>query len=138
MRVGMVVDNEYSNDVRVTKEVELLKKRHEVFVLCFDFGSAEDNSPYIDRVRINMKLKDLLYGTMVRIPIYEWLWTSWIKKFIKKHKIEVVHTHDLYMSKAAYKATSKFNIPLILDLHENYPVAVNSYNWTKSPFKKII
>ena len=37
------------------------------------------------------------------------------------------------MSKCAYKAikSSKKEVELILDLHENYPVAVNSYNWTK-------
>ena len=54
-----------------------------------------------------------------------------------KNSIDTIHAHDLYMSKCAHKAikSSKKEVELILDLHENYPVAVNSYNWTKGSLR---
>ena len=44
------------------------------------------------------------------------------------------------MSKCAHKAikSSKKEVELILDLHENYPVIANSYNWTKGSLRGLI
>ena len=43
------------------------------------------------------------------------------EKVLLKNSIDVLHVHDLYMSKSAAEAikSSKIKIPLILDLHEN-------------------
>jgi len=44
------------------------------------------------------------------------------------------------MAKSSHRgaAKSKRNIPLILDLHENYPYAVSTYNWTKGFLRSLI
>jgi glycosyltransferase involved in cell wall biosynthesis len=44
------------------------------------------------------------------------------------------------MSRAAYKGIRKTNlkIPLILDLHENYPYTVRTYNWTKGFLRRLV
>jgi glycosyltransferase involved in cell wall biosynthesis len=74
------------------------------------------------------------------IPIYEWLWTSNIKKFINNNDLELLHVHDLYMARAAYKGIKKAKkeIPMILDLHENYPFTIITYNWTKGFLRRHI
>jgi len=136
MKIGVVVDNEFDNDVRVQKEVSILQQQHEVFVLCFSFEAKKKSKKNITRIPIPRKLKDLLFGTMNRLFIYEYLWYLWTLKFIKNNEIEVVHTHDLYMSKAIAKACRKHKIKYILDLHENFPTAIMGYNWTRSPVKK--
>jgi glycosyltransferase involved in cell wall biosynthesis len=137
MRIGVVVDNDLNGDIRVLREIRILKKEgHDVFVLCFAFKDAY-TSPVeginISRIRIKRSFKNFLFFFLNSFPAYEWFWTKWIKEFIVKHGIEVLHVHDLYMSKSAYRGIngSGKKIPLILDLHENYPFTVVTYNWTK-------
>jgi len=137
MKIGIVVDNELNNDIRVLREIGILKEQgFEIFVLCFGFsGLYKDPLSLISVTRINIprKLKDILFFLLNTIPVYEWLWSLYIKKFINHNSLDILHVHDLYMSRAAYKGIQKTvrKIPLILDLHENYPYTVSTYNWTK-------
>lgn len=144
LNIGIVVDNEFNNDIRVRKEVNVLsKQKYNIFVLCFGF----DNKEYediegisINRIYIKRKYKDIFFAIQNRIPIYNKIWVYNIKKFIIKYNINVIHTHDLYMSKPVHQGikASKRKIPLILDLHENFPSAINSYNWTKGTLRNYI
>ncbi len=144
MKCGIVVDNELNNDIRVLREITILKEQgFEIFVLCFGFRKKypdPQSGINISRIKIPVKVRDILFFLLNTIPVYEWLWSSNIKKFIKSNRIEVLHVHDLYMARAAHSGIkrSKKDIPLILDLHENYPYAVTTYNWTKGFFRKLI
>ncbi|MFA5818610.1 MAG: glycosyltransferase family 4 protein [Bacteroidales bacterium] len=137
MNIGIVVDNELNDDVRVLREIGILKDQdYEIFVLCFGFRKKYKNPVNkinITRINIHRKLRDFLFFLLNTIPVYEWIWALQIKKHISLNGIEILHVHDLYMARAAHsgiKRTGK-NIPLILDLHENYPFTVTTYNWTK-------
>ena len=144
MKIGIVVDNELNYDIRVLREIRLLKEDgYEIFVLCFGFYKTYKDPVdqiSITRINIHKKLKDILFFFLNTIPAYEWLWTSKIKKFIIQNNLEFLHVHDLYMSKAAYNGIKKANrnIPMMLDLHENYSFTVSTYNWTKGFFRKLI
>jgi glycosyltransferase involved in cell wall biosynthesis len=144
MKIGVVVDNELNNDKRVLREIEILKNAgNEIFVLCFGFGETfSDPVSGIKITRINLpkKLKDSLFMFLNTIPLYEWLWSSHITKFISKNSLDIVHVHDLYMSRAAHNGIKKtqIDIPLILDLHENYAYAVTTYNWTKGFLRSLV
>jgi len=144
MKIGVVVDNELNNDKRVLRELQILKESgYEIFVLCFGFGKIYSDplsGITIERINLHKKFKDILFLFLNTIPVYEWLWSSRINKFISRYGIEFLHVHDLYMAKAAYTGIKKANkdIPLILDLHENYPFAVTTYNWTKGFFRSLI
>ena len=144
MKAGIVVDNELNNDKRVLREVEILKKHgYEIFILCFGFDRKIYNSisgTEITRINISKKVKNILFFFLNSIPVYEWLWSSKIKKFIISNNIEVLHVHDLYMSGSARVGIikSRKSIPMILDLHENYPFAVKTYNWTKGLLRCMI
>jgi glycosyltransferase involved in cell wall biosynthesis len=144
MKIGIVVDNELNSDIRVLREIGILKEYgFEVSVLCFGFRKSYSNplnKANITRINIPRKFKDILFFALNTIPAYEWLWTSHIKKFIIRNNIEILHVHDLYMSRAANKGIhkTKKKIPLILDLHENYPYTVTTYNWTKGFIRRLI
>jgi len=112
-------------------------------VLCFGFfRTYNDQVSQIRVTRINVprKLRDILFFLLNTIPVYEWLWASQIKKFIVQNGLEFLHVHDLYMARAAYNGIKKTNrkIPIILDLHENYPFTITTYNWTKGFIRKLI
>ena len=144
MKIGIVVDNELNNDIRVLREIGILKEQgFEIFVLCFGFfRTYNDQVSQIRVTRINVprKLRDILFFLLNTIPVYEWLWASQIKKFIVQNGLEFLHVHDLYMARAAYNGIKKTNrkIPMVLDLHENYPFTITTYNWTKGFIRKLI
>jgi len=144
MKIGVVVDNEFTNDIRVTNECDILSNNgHDIKVLCLNFGSYPktvrlNNKVFVYRILISRKLKNILFALTNFIDIYSIWWSFKIKRFIIKHNIDIIHVHDLYMAKAAFIATKNTKIKLVLDLHENYPYAVNGYAWMHKRFSKYI
>ncbi len=144
MNIGIIVDNEFNDDIRVLKEVEILKEAgYGIFVLCYGFNRkkyAEIEGIQIERIEIKQKIKDTLFFFFNRIPIYEFLWERRIYKFIEKYSIDILHAHDLYLSKAAFRGSglSKRDCPVILDLHENYPAVIQDYNWTRGFIRHLL
>ncbi|HUX59160.1 MAG TPA: glycosyltransferase family 4 protein [Bacteroidales bacterium] len=144
MKIGVIIDNELNNDIRVLREIRILREQNlEIFVLCFGFKKTYKipiSQISIKRIYIPGKLRDILFFILNTIPLYEWMWAYKIKKFIASNKIDVLYVHDLYMAQAAHSGRQKSDkdIPLILDLHENYPFTVTTYNWTKGFFRNLI
>src|ERR1035437_138434 len=144
MKIGIVVDNELNRDIRVLREIGILKKQgYEIFVLCFGFlKTYKDPVDQINITRFNLprKLKNILFFLLNTIPVYEWLWAQKIKKFIVNNNLEILHVHDLYMARTGYNGIKKAKrkIPMILDLHENYPYTITTYNWTKGFIRRLI
>jgi glycosyltransferase involved in cell wall biosynthesis len=144
MNAGVVLDNELLNDKRVLREIKIIRESgHSVFVLCLGYSGRQYTEPEgftVKRITIPAIIKNTLFFIFNSFPIYEWLWALWIRKFISDYDIDILHAHDLYMSKAAFmgKRSANKNIPLILDLHENFPYAVSSYNWTKGLIRNLI
>jgi len=144
MKIGIVVDNELNDDKRVLRETEILKNDgNEVLVLCFGFSNIKYETPEgltVIRKRINRKLKNAMFFFQNLLPCYEGFWTKAVKQFLTEYKVEVLHVHDLYLSKAAHLGITKSGkqIPMVLDLHENYPYAVTTYNWTKGFPRKLL
>src|SRR5450759_440750 len=106
MKIGIVVDNELNSDIRVLREIGILKEQgFEIFVLCFGFFKTYKDPVsqiHVTRINIPRKIRDILFFLLNTIPAYEWLWTSKIKKFINHNGLEFLHVHDLYMARAAY------------------------------------
>lgn len=141
MNIGVVVDNEFDHDHRVQKEIRLLQTEgHTIFVLCFDFNKPYKTYPdiIVNRVKIPRKFRDLFVLLSTNFKFYERLWQKHIADLITEHKLDALHVHDLYLAKAASKGIqkSKRNITLTLDLHENYPAAINSYQWAIKGWRK--
>jgi glycosyltransferase involved in cell wall biosynthesis len=143
MNIGVVVDNEFDHDHRVQNEIRLLQDDgHTIFVLCYDFKKTYKNYPdfIVNRIRIPRKLRDLLVLLSTNFKFYEALWQHHIAKFITTHKLDTLHVHDLYLAKAARQGIqqSKPDISFTLDLHENYPAAINSYQWAIKGWRKYV
>jgi glycosyltransferase involved in cell wall biosynthesis len=143
MKIGMILDAEYLKDARVPNEAKYLAGcGHEVYVLClnFDRRPAEEVHERVKIVRfpLKKKLKDILFGIVNTFPVYDWIWARQIRRFISKYGIEALHAHDLYMARPAYMGNRRFNLPLTLDLHENYPHAILDYRWANQFPKKYL
>jgi glycosyltransferase involved in cell wall biosynthesis len=144
MRIGVIVDNDLNDDKRVLREIEVLRGGgYEIFVLCYGFKGR--NYPKIkeisvNRIKISKRIKDYLFFFLNTIPVYEWFWSSRIRNFIRTNHIDCLHVHDLYMAEASRSGIQKSarDIPMVLDLHENYSYAVTTYNWTKGVLRRFI
>ncbi|MCF6271316.1 MAG: glycosyltransferase family 4 protein [Melioribacteraceae bacterium] len=138
MRIGMILDNEFTGDLRVENEVTSLQNAgHQVFVLCLNYGSKKNyeefNGATIIRVPLSLLIKNKLRGLNNTIfNLYPIFWAIHIKKFILKNKIDALHVHDLWMLESAFRGNKNFNLPVISDLHENFVHALNHYKYANT------
>ena len=87
MNIGIVLDNDLNDDARVIKQIGILKKNHNVYVLCYDFiGKSYKNieGVKVNRIKIFIEIKNFIFLLFNFIPLYEIFWSYKISKFIKK------------------------------------------------------
>ncbi len=143
MKIGMILDHEFYGDLRVQNEVlALLRGGYNVFVLCLNHSSYEKISSFNGATIIRLTLPKFFKNKLKFIgnsilDLYSLWWAYQISKFVREFEIGLLHAHDLYMARPVILANKKFNLPTILDLHENYPMAVKSYSWANSVLGKI-
>jgi len=144
MRIGMILDHEFPPDIRVENEIIALKNAgFDVYILSLNFGLMPTIDDFHGAKVIRIKANEYLIKKMRALTntifnFYPHYWSKKIVKFIKENKIDVLHVHDLYMFGAAFLANKSYNLPVVGDLHENYPAAIKSYNWANSLLGKIL
>jgi len=143
MKIGMILDAPFPPDPRVENEaVSLVENDHEVFLFCLKYADekASDtiNGIQVKRYSSNTfeyKLSALAYT----IPLYSVIMQKKIAKFIKETNIEALHIHDMRIAGAVYKVNVNFNLPVVLDLHDNIPEVMKLYpHLQKFPGKYLI
>lgn len=143
----MLLDNEFTGDMRVENEViSLSNAGHKVIVLCLNHGTKKDKEDFygakIIRISISLFKKNKMKGlTNTFLDFWKFFWWKKIKQIARHHDIHYIHAHDLYMIPSALIAKSKLKThPLVIaDLHENYPEALKHYKYTQQfPGKFII
>lgn len=134
----MILDNEFTGDLRVENEVATLQNDgHQVFVLCLNYGSKKKSEEFsgakIIRIPLSLFVKNKLRGLNNTVfNIYPIFWAIQIRKFILQNKIEALHIHDLWMLESAFRGNENFNLPIISDLHENFVHALNYYKYANT------
>ena len=134
MKIGMILDRVFPPDVRVEKEARsLIKAGHEVYLLCMKTPNLSDVDVFngVNLIRRNFYPESSLIRKIIilleRITFTNHQLVSQIQRFVDENSIEVLHIHDLSMVKSALIVGKKKRIPVIADLHENYPVAIQFY-----------
>lgn len=136
LKIAMILDNEFSGDLRVENEVQALQSAgHEVFVLCLTYGIKPQNEDYhgakIIRLPISKFWKKKMNGLNNTIfNFYPYWWKKRIVKYCKKLNIDVLHVHDLWLLEGALQANKTLALPIVSDLHENYVHALANYKWS--------
>ncbi len=144
MKIGVIVDNDLNDDVRVKRETKLLRDSgFDMGVLCFAFDGKTypDAVPaLVKRIPFSRKLQGWLFGLINTFPLYEWIWARHIRNFIRSFQPDALHVHDLYMSRAAFLAVRSLNkqIPIVLDLHEHFPEAIKTFDWNRGFWRQLL
>ncbi|MBC8466046.1 glycosyltransferase family 4 protein [bacterium] len=136
MKIGMILDRVFPPDIRVEKEARtLLKAGHELYLLCMR-GSASDLPDDDIYEGIKLHRRDFYpkspiirkFNALIsRLTFKNYKLISQIEKFVDENSIEVLHVHDLPMVRTALVAGERKGVPVVADLHENYPAAMQIY-----------
>lgn len=139
----MILDKPFPPDPRVENEaLSLVQAGFEVFLFCLTYDNEVYNELYkginIVRYKSN-KLTYKLSALAYELPFYSLLMQKKIKHFIRDKEIDVLHIHDIRIAGSVFKANKKYELPLVLDLHDNYPEVMKEYpHLKKMPGKWII
>jgi len=123
MRIGMLLLSRFPPDIRVEKEIETLKLNHEISLLCprrrGQMRTESRDGLEIFRVFSTIE-RQWHHWNLIRTCDSR-AWTNAIGRFVESQKIEALHVHDLPLLGPASKVSHAYDIPIVADLHENYP-----------------
>jgi glycosyltransferase involved in cell wall biosynthesis len=124
MKVLMLLNEEFPPDSRVEKEaISLIEQGHIVTVACYSLNNAPEFEIYkgIEIRRINLnKISYKLSAACLILPFYFAKWTRFTEAIAKGFRPDIIHVHDLPLSKVGYKLKVKYQCKLICDQHEFY------------------
>ncbi len=143
MRIGMILDAVFPPDPRVENEaMSLLEKGHQVYLFSLHYGTQKEHEEYhgIKVCRyLSNQLEYKLSALVYTVPFYSKSMSKKIAHFLLDKKIEAVHVHDIQVAEAVFKANQKYQLPIVLDLHENRPEIMKFYgHLQKFPGKYLI
>ena len=144
MKICMVLNGYFPPDIRVEKEARaLIRAGHEIYLLSLGKKGMSSTEYYkgINILRIfpsesflGRILDFISFGMFFDSPY----WKKALINIIKQYKIDVIHVHDLPMVKTATTVAKEFNIPVVADLHENYPEGLRFWRRGITTWKRIL
>jgi glycosyltransferase involved in cell wall biosynthesis len=130
--IGMILDKYYPPDPRVENEAQrYIEDGYVVKLWCIDLTGKLPLKETImgievHRIRLS-KLKYKFSALAYTIPVYRWILTHPIKKFLQENAIDIIHVHDMQIAETVLSANKELNLPLHLDLHEDRPEIMKFY-----------
>ncbi len=148
-RICMVLDHEFPPDLRVENEIEtLLSNKYKVHLLCYTRTSKNQEEKHENFIIHRRPVNSFIYKSSVgaiTFPFYFNFWRKFLNKILSGQSFDVLHIHDLPLLKVGIEMKTKHQIPLVSDLHENWPAFLRIAEHTKSipgrllsPYKKWI
>lgn len=141
----MVLRSNFPPDIRVEKEVRtLIASNHEVHLLAY--ARMNTNEPteecteglLVRRItppRIKLSTVRSRWNSLrFHLIFKDYYWANQIERYIRDFKLDVIHVHDLPLVGTAISVGRPLCIPVIADLHENYPAALKAWlSYKRSP-----
>ena len=130
--IFMLLQSDYPPDIRLTKEIKALTQAgFVVHLLCNNKkqGTHQEivDSATVHRLPAYTNLPTAL-GKLIRLPLFfSPLWFYYAAGIIKKYGIDFIHVHDLPLAPLAVVLGKIFHRPVIYDMHENYPAAMEEW-----------
>ncbi|MFB3909901.1 MAG: glycosyltransferase family 4 protein [Candidatus Eisenbacteria bacterium] len=137
LRIGMLLDRTFPPDPRVANEARsLVAAGHEVHVLCLRHDDRQPEEEtwqgiHLRRLAIPRWFYRKASAVSLDFPAYRWYLRAPLARFLANRRIEALHTHDLPMVAEGLRAARRRRIPLVADLHENWPAALRTYGYAQ-------
>lgn len=136
MRILMILENKFPPDVRVEKEIRsLLAAGHKIVLACSSPASDSKSFYWHGSKIIHKKMPKFVYKSSVAclwFPLYFNYWRRFLDSVVNNCTFDAIHLHDIPLAKVAKEFSLKYNIPFVLDLHENRPEIMKMYRHVKT------
>lgn len=133
----MLLRSTYPDDVRVLKEARaLVADGHDVHLLCLAREDTPEPAtervgpltvhriPYRDRYNV---IERTYKTARFLLTLSDVIWRAEIDQFVDRLGVDVLHVHDLPLVRTASEVAAERELPLVADLHENYPEAARQW-----------
>ncbi|MFO7896195.1 MAG: glycosyltransferase, partial [Candidatus Cloacimonadales bacterium] len=132
----MILEKDFPPDVRVEKEIKsLLQAGHKITLLASSPTAPNQITLWQGATIISYKMPRFIYKSSVaalKFNFYFNYWQKIINLTFADNKFEAIHLHDLPLAQVAANFAKKYQIPFVLDLHENWPAYVATATHTSS------
>jgi glycosyltransferase involved in cell wall biosynthesis len=138
MHVCMLLGDTYPPDIRVTKEATaLVDAGHRVTIICHrgDGEPHRETHRGIDVRRYRLQdahdgLVGTLRGARYLATYVHGAWRETVADVVEATGVDALHVHDLPLVRTALAVGESGDVPVVADLHENWPEAVRQYRAT--------
>lgn len=142
MKILMILESEFPPDVRVENEIQaLIETGHEVHLACTTKKHRQQNERSGNLTIHRKTMSPFIYKSSVgclKFPFYFNFWRKFIFNICANERFDAIHIHDLPLSKIGTEIKKRFNIPLIIDLHENWPALLKTAVHTQTIAGKLL
>ena len=117
-------------DIRLEKEIKSLSEAgYKILVVCNQYDKELNPTfEYCEIKRVNAVFNSIKLNRIINFPIFfNPRFLSKIYRAIVEFKPGFIHAHDLPMVPVALFFKKLFRIPVIFDMHENYPEALKAF-----------
>jgi len=129
-KILMILQSEFPPDIRLEKEIKSLSLAgFSVRVVCNQY-EKDLNPEYeyctIDRIKAPTKSTSL--NKLLNFPIFfnpRFIFKIW--RIVTNFKPHYIHAHDLPMAPLGLFFGRIFRLPVVSDMHENYPAALKAF-----------
>lgn len=140
----MLLNAPYPADIRVKKETDALVGRgFQIFLICLrkrdqEYVEVVDGIKVfrIDAGKNNYVLA--FWDVVMSIWFIHPKFQKAAEQLIGNENIQIIHVHDLPLVGTALSLKNKWQVKVIMDLHENYPEALKTwFKWKKNPLARL-
>lgn len=136
MKILMLLESEFPPDVRVENEIAALTEAaHEVHLACTTRKNRLAEERFGSAVIHRKPISNFIYKSSVgalKLPFYFNFWRKFISDLLRNEKFDVIHVHDLPLSRIGAEVKNMLKIPMVLDLHENWPALLKHAKHTRT------
>lgn len=143
MHICMLLPGRFPPDIRVSKEATALRAAgHEITLICRGVDQPERET--VDGITVRRIPENELFagprgirdGIHYVVQHVNSPWKRALDDLVATGTIDAIHVHDLSLVKTGLEVGASRDVPVVADLHENYPEAVRQWqrNWSwRSP-----
>jgi glycosyltransferase involved in cell wall biosynthesis len=127
MKILMIlISFDFPPDIRVEKEARaLLAAGHHVTVVCENRKASAPRERWHEINIIRLPPQPVWWRQLntasLFITLRNPLWERHIARIVAQEQPDAIHVHDLPFVGPGLRIAQKFGLPLVADLHENYP-----------------
>jgi glycosyltransferase involved in cell wall biosynthesis len=141
-KVLMVLEGDFPPDDRVYKEAKsLIKQGFSVTIACYTFTNKPRHEVFQQIIIIRKRIPKLIYKFSVaalKFPFYFLWWQKYLESIVKSESYHIIHIHDLPLAKVGTLIKKKYDLKLVVDLHENWPAHLSQAKHTNTFLGKML